>query len=104
MYASELRTCGLGAVVTVLLGAGIGVGWHYFADSAGVTTAVSSVTPPVQDDVPGAQLSCPPGSREGRVADVPLPNNQADTTHARGALGATHAAHAKRARQVPPSG
>ena len=28
MYASELRTCGLGAIVTVLLGAGIGVGWH----------------------------------------------------------------------------
>ena len=35
MYASELRTYGLAAVVAVLLGAGIGVGWHYFADSAG---------------------------------------------------------------------
>jgi len=33
--ASEVRTCGLSAVVAVLLGAGIGVGWHYFADSAG---------------------------------------------------------------------
>jgi hypothetical protein len=104
MYASELRTCGLGAVVAVLLGAGIGVGWDYFADSAGATTAISSVTRPVQENVPSAQLSCPPGSREGRVADVPLPNSQADTTQARGALGVTHAAHAKRARQMPPSG
>ena len=32
MYASELRTCGLSAVVTVLLGAGVGVGWYSFAD------------------------------------------------------------------------
>jgi len=35
MYGSQLRTCGLGAVVAVLLGAGVGVGWDYFADSAG---------------------------------------------------------------------
>ena len=28
MYDPELRTCGLGAVVSVLLGAGIGFGWH----------------------------------------------------------------------------
>jgi hypothetical protein len=35
MYTSELRTYSLGAVVAVLLGAGGGFGWHYFADSAG---------------------------------------------------------------------
>ena len=29
MYGSQLRTCGLGAVVAVLFGAGIGFGWHY---------------------------------------------------------------------------
>jgi hypothetical protein len=34
MYASELRTCALGAVAAILLGAGVGFGWHYFADSA----------------------------------------------------------------------
>jgi hypothetical protein len=45
MYASELRTCGLGAVVVVLLGAGIGFCWHYFADTAGATAAASAVTP-----------------------------------------------------------
>ena len=37
MYGSELRTYGLGAVVSMLLGAGIGFGWHYFVDSAGAT-------------------------------------------------------------------
>jgi hypothetical protein len=37
VYALELRACGLGAVVAVFLGAGIGLGWHYFADSAGAT-------------------------------------------------------------------
>jgi len=29
MYESELSTCDLGAVVCVLLAAGIGLGWHY---------------------------------------------------------------------------
>jgi hypothetical protein len=29
MYESELSTCNLGAVVCVLLAAGIGFGWHY---------------------------------------------------------------------------
>ena len=109
MYASELRTCGLGAVVAVLLGAGVGVGWHYFSDSAGATTAASAVSSVAQRDAPSPQLSCPPGAPGGQVPDVPLPvpshpNNQPDTTHARSAAGVAHAAHAKRARQVPPPG
>ena len=37
MYGSELRTYSLSAVVSVLFGAGIGLGWHYFVDSAGAT-------------------------------------------------------------------
>jgi len=41
MYASELRTYGLSAVVAVLLGAGTGFGWHYFADHASATLAAS---------------------------------------------------------------
>jgi hypothetical protein len=35
MYGAELRTYGLGAVVSMLLGAGIGFGWYYFVDSNG---------------------------------------------------------------------
>ena len=35
MFGSELRTYDLSAVVSVLLGTGIGLGWYYFVDSAG---------------------------------------------------------------------
>ena len=52
MYGSQLRTCGLGAVVAVLFGAGIGFGWHYFADSAGATASASAVTPLAKSDAP----------------------------------------------------
>jgi len=38
MFGSELRTCGLGAVFCVLLGAGIGLGWHYLDNDAGRTS------------------------------------------------------------------
>jgi hypothetical protein len=110
MYGSELRTCGLGAVVAVLLGAGIGFGSHYL-DNVGGKAAVASVATPLEkQDTPKPPLSCPPGSREGPALDVPqLPvvsraNNQPDTTHARGTLKITHALHASRARQVPPPG
>ena len=107
MYASELRTCGLGAVVALLFGAGIGVGWHYL-DNVGGKAAVASVATPLEkQDGPKPQLSRPPGSREGPVLDVPqLPvssraNNQPDTTHAKSALRVMHASHTSRARQVP---
>jgi hypothetical protein len=105
MYGSELRTYGLSAVVCVLLGAGIGIGWHYFADSAGGRGVAAAVTPPSQQDAPSPQLSCPPGPREAAVPDVPRlpvlsrPNNQPETTHATGALRVTHAAHTSRARR-----
>jgi hypothetical protein len=107
MYGSELRTCGLSAVVAVLLGAGIGFGWHYFADSAGATAVASAVAPPAQRDAPNPALSCPPGPGEAPTLDVPRlpvlsrPNNEPDTTHARGTLKVTHAVHTSRARQVP---
>ena len=52
MYGSELRTCGLGAVVCVLLGAGIGYGWHYL-DNGGVrAVAASASTPLAKQDAP----------------------------------------------------
>ena len=109
MYGSELRTCGLGVVIAVLLGVGIGVGWHYFADGAtGRTVTAAAATPLAQQDTPNPQLSCPPGPRERSASDLPrLPAlsrpNQPDTTHAAGALRVTHAAHTSRARQVPGS-
>jgi hypothetical protein len=108
MPGAELRTYSLGAVVAVLLGAGIGFGWHYFGDIAGTTAVASAVAPPAQRDAPNPALSCPPGPGEAPTLDVPRfpvlsrPNNQPDTTHARGALRVTHAVHATRARQVPP--
>jgi hypothetical protein len=110
MPGAELRTYGLAAVVAVLLGAGIGFGWHYFADSAGVTAMASAAAPLAQRDAPNPALSCPPGPRETPTLDVPRlsvlsrPNNQPDTTHTTGTLKVTHALHALRARQVPPPG
>src|SRR6516164_1090154 len=104
MYTSELRTCGLGAVVAVLLGAGVGVGWHYFVDSASGRAVAAGPTPLAQQDTPNSPLACPP-RREGPVTDVrrlPVlsgPNNQPGTTHARDAQSVTHAAHSSRARR-----
>jgi len=102
----ELRTYVFAAVVSMLLGAGIGFGWHYFADSAGATTIASAVTAPAKQGAPGPALVCPPGPREGSVLNVPgplvlsRPNNQPDPTHARGAPGVTHA----RMHQPRPTG
>jgi hypothetical protein len=54
-------------------------------------------------------LACPP-PRRGSVAEasrLPVlsgPNNQPDATHVRDALRVAHAVHARRTRQVPPSG
>jgi len=106
MYASELRTCGLGAVVALLLGAGVGVGWHYFADSASGRAVTVAPTPLVQQDTPNSPLACPP-SGEGPVTDVPRlpvlsgPNSQPDTTHAKDARRVTHAAPPAVPRHAP---
>ena len=106
MYASELRTCGLGAVVAVLLGAGVGVGWYYFADSVSGRAVAAVTTPLAQQDTPNSRLACPP-PREGLAPDVPRlpvlsgPNNQPDTAHARDAQSVTHAADTSRPRHVP---
>jgi hypothetical protein len=107
MYASELRSCGLGAVVAVLLGGGGGFGWHYFADSAVRLAVTAAPIPLAQQDASNSPLSCPPPLREGPVADVPRltvlsgPSNQPDTAQARDAQGVTDAAHTGRARHVP---
>jgi len=68
MYASELRACGLGGVVAVLLGAGIGVGWHYFGDSA--RAGASPVALPEKQDVPDLLSSNPHAQPEDPVIDL----------------------------------
>jgi predicted negative regulator of RcsB-dependent stress response len=60
MYGAELRTYGLGAVVSMLLGAGIGFGWYYFVDSNG-GKAAASATPLAQQDAPKEPLQKPSG-------------------------------------------
>jgi hypothetical protein len=95
MYASELRTCGLGAVVAVLLDAGVGVGWYYFADSASGRAVAAVTTPLAQQDTPNSPLAGPP-PREGPAPDVPRlpvlsrPKNQPDTAQAKDAQRVTH--------------
>ena len=106
MYASELRTCGLGAVVAVLLGGGVGFGWHFFADS--VRAEAAAITPLAQQDAPNPPMACPPPPREGPVRDATLPpvlsrpNNQPDTTQA-SSLRFVHSPRTGRARQGPRS-
>jgi len=66
MYASELRTCGLGAIVAVLLGGSVGFGWHFFADSGRAVAA--AIAPLAQQAASNPPLACPPPSREGQLA------------------------------------
>jgi len=103
MPGAELRTYCLSAVLTVLLGAGIGVGWHYMVDGAGVGAVALAATPLAKQDAPSPGLACPPGPREVPVPDVPRPpvssrpDNQPDPDHVRGAAKVTHArAHPSR--------
>ena len=82
MYASELRTCGLGAVVAMLFGAGIGFGWYYFADNGGGRAAVASApTTPANQDAPNPVLSSSAAQPEGPVLEV---SRSPDLLHARG--------------------
>jgi len=72
MYASELRTCAFGGVVCVLLGAGIGYGWHYL-DTGGRPGAVASAaTPLAKQDVGRPLPSNPSPPQETAVVDGPL--------------------------------
>ncbi len=71
MFPEILRTYVLSAVVCVLLGIGIGFGWHYFVDRAGGRAAASAATPPAKQDAPNPPSSNPPAQPEGPVHDVP---------------------------------
>src|SRR6516162_10544471 len=72
MYGSELRTCALGAIICVLLGAGIGYGWHYLDASGRPGAVVSAATPLAKQDVPRPLPSNPSPPRESAVFDGPL--------------------------------
>ena len=72
MYASELRACGLGAVVCVFLGAGIGFGWHYLDNGGGRAAVAPAATPLAKQDAPNPPASNPSPPREIAVVDGPL--------------------------------
>jgi len=69
MFGEILRSYVLSAGVCVLLGIGIGFGWH-FVDRAGGRTAASAATPPAKQDAPNPPSSNPSAQREGPVPDV----------------------------------
>ena len=71
MFPEILRTYFLSAAVCVLLGIGIGFGWHYFVDRPGGKAAASAITSPVKQDAPNPPSSNPAAQREGPVLDVP---------------------------------
>jgi len=77
MFGEMLRAYFLSAVVCVLLGIGIGFGWH-FVDRAGGRTAASAATPPAKQDAPNPPSSNPPAQREGPVLDVPRGSGLSD--------------------------
>jgi hypothetical protein len=69
MFGEMLRTYLLSAVVCVLLGIGIGFGWH-FVDRAGGRATASAAAPAAKQDAPNPPLSKPTAQREGPVPDV----------------------------------
>ena len=71
MHGPELRTYGLSAVVSVLLGAGIGLGWYYFADNAGGRAVAAAVTPLAQQSTSQPSISNPPVLSEDPVLEAP---------------------------------
>src|SRR5437016_7525250 len=76
MFGEMLRTYILSAVVCVLLGIGIGFGWH-FVDRAAGRTAASAATPPAKQDAPNPPSNSP-AQREGPVLDVPRGSGLSD--------------------------
>ena len=77
MFAEMLRTYVLSAVVCVLLGIGIGFGWH-FVDRAGGRTVASAATRPAKPDAPNPPSSNLAAQREGPVLDVPRGSGLSD--------------------------
>src|SRR4029077_15035442 len=87
MFAGMLRTYALSAVVCVLLGIGIGFGWHYFVDRTGGRAAASAATPPAKQDAPNPPSSNTPAQREGPVLDVPRGSGLSDAQQPSPSMG-----------------
>jgi hypothetical protein len=79
-WLSELepRTYVLGVVVSVLLGTGIGFGWHYLADRTGGTAAALAAIPTAKQDAPNPPPPNPAAQREGPVPEVPQGSGLSD--------------------------
>ena len=69
MSGSGLRTYVLTAVVSVLLGTGIGFGWYFLVDRAGGRAVASTVITPAKQEAPNPPAS--KAQRESPVPDVP---------------------------------
>ena len=78
MFAETLRTYVLSALVCVLLGIGIGFGWHYFVDRTGGRAAASATTSPAKQDAPNPPSPNPAAQREGPVPDVAKGSGSSD--------------------------
>jgi hypothetical protein len=78
IFPEILRTYILSAVVCVLLGIGIGFGWHYFVDRAGGRAAASAATPPAKQDRPNPPSPNPAAQRAGPVPDVAKGSGSSD--------------------------
>src|SRR5262245_26271080 len=78
MSGSELRTYVLSAVVAVLLGTGIGFGWHYLGDRFGGRAVASTITPTAKQEAPNPPSSNPSAQRDGPVPDVPRLSSSSD--------------------------
>jgi hypothetical protein len=78
MFGEMLRAYVLSAVVCVLLGIGLGFGWHFFVDRAGGRAAASATTSPAKQDAPNPPSSNPAAQREGPVLDVPRSSGLSD--------------------------
>src|SRR5215472_15344688 len=92
MYGSELRTCALGAIICVLLGAGTGYGWHYLDAGGRLGAVASAATPLAKQDAPSPPVASPSPPREAAVVDGPLfpglsRNSQPAESHPRCAKG-----------------
>jgi hypothetical protein len=70
MFGLELRTYVLSAVVCVLLGIGIGFGWHYFVDRTAGRAAAWAAILPAKQDAPNPPSPNPAAQWEGPVPDV----------------------------------
>src|SRR5215467_4482107 len=72
MYGSELRTCALGAIICMLLGAGIGYGWHYLDTGDRPGAVAATATPAAKQNAPSPPPPNTSPPQGGPAVNVPL--------------------------------